>query len=339
MPASLKTRLTERYGLATPIAQAGMAFAGMTPPLGIAVSEAGAMGSIAGVGIIPPDGVRQLVGGMQAGTDKPFHVNFITCYTTPDHIALMCEMKPAAVSFHWGHPDPAWIADLHEAGIDVWEQVGSVEDAEKAVTGGVDVVVAQGSEAGGHNYGTAGTLALTPAIVDAVGDKAIVLASGGIADGRGLAAALMLGADGAWIGTRFVATAESAASDEYKQRLIAAGAGDTAITHLFGRHHPEFNPMRVLNNRVVADFSDKLDDVPADNSAEPVVGSMDLFGEATELRRFGNLVPMAGATGDYEELPLLAGAGVGLVRDLPTASEVVARMTAEAEAALGRHSG
>jgi len=336
MAASVKTRLTERYGLTTPIAQAGMAFAGMTPPIGIAVSEAGAMGSIAGVGIIPPEGVRQLVMGVQAGTSRPFHVNFITCYTTPEHIDVMCDLKPAAVSFHWGHPAAEWIGRLHEAGIDVWEQVGSVADAQTAVADGVDVVVAQGAEAGGHNYGTAGTIALTPAVVDAVGDKALVLAAGGIADGRGLAAALMLGADGAWIGTRFVATAESAAADEYKSRLVAAGTSDTALTHLFGRHHPEFNPIRVLRNRVVSEWTDRIAEIPADNSAEPVVGTMDLFGEATEMRKFANLVPMTGATGDYEELPLLAGEGVGLVSDLPGAAEVVARMTREAEAALAR---
>lgn len=336
MSASLATRLTERYGLSAPIAQAGMAFAGMTPPICIAISQAGAIGSIAGVGIIPPEGVRELVRRVQAGTARPFHVNFITCYTTAAHIDVMCDLRPAAVSFHWGHPPQDWIDRLHSVGIDVWEQVGSVADAERSVAGGVDVIVAQGSEAGGHNYGTAGTIALTPAVVDAVGDKAIVLASGGIADGRGLAAALMLGADGAWIGTRFVATAESAVAEEYKQRLVTASTADTAITHLFGRHHPEFNPMRVLRNRVVAEWTDRVHDVPIELSSEPVVGRMDLFGEATELRKFGNLVPMAGATGDFEEFPLLAGQGIGLVHDVPTAAEIVGRMIREAEAALAR---
>ncbi len=331
---ALATRLTERYGLSTPIAQAGMAFAGMTPPLCIAVSEAGAMGSIAGVGIIPPEGVRQLVQGVQAGTARPFHVNFITLYTTAEHIDVMCDLRPAAVSFHWGHPEAAWIDKLHAAGIDVWEQVGSVVDAERAVAGGADVVVAQGSEAGGHNYGTAATMVLTPAIVDAVGDRALVLAAGGIVDGRGLAAALMLGADGAWIGTRFVATAESGVAEDYKERLLASGTGDTVLTHIFGRHHPDFNPVRVLRNRVVADWHDKVDAVPADNAAEPVVGRMTLLGQETELRKFTNMVPMADATGDFDELPLLAGEGAGLVRDRPGAAEIVARLTDGAVAAL-----
>ncbi len=339
MAASLSTRLTERYGLSTPITQAGMAFAGMTPPLAIAVSEAGALGSIAGVGIIPPEGVRMLVQGVQAGTNKPFHVNFISCYTTDEHIDVMVELKPAAVSFHWGHPGADWIGKLHDAGIDVWEQVGTVADAETAAAAGVDAVVAQGSEAGGHNYGSASTLALTPAVVDAVKGGPLVVAAGGISDGRGVAAALMLGADGAWVGTRFVATRESAVADEYKARLVGAGTADTVRTRLFGRHHPDFNPIRVLRNRVVEEWDARVAEIPADNSAEPVVGQMDLLGEPTELRKFTNMVPMAGATGDFEELPLLAGEGVGLVHDLPSAAEVVARMTAEAEAALARQTG
>ncbi|MEQ8701058.1 MAG: nitronate monooxygenase [Bauldia litoralis] len=336
MAAPLSTRLTERYGLNTPIAQAGMAFAGMTPPLAIAVSEAGAFGSIAGVGIIPPEGVRMLVQGVQAGTGKPFHVNFISCYTTDAHIDVMVELKPAAVSFHWGHPGAEWIGKLHDAGIDVWEQVGSVADADKAAEAGVDVIVAQGSEAGGHNYGSASTLSLTPAVVDALKGGPMVIAAGGISDGRGLAAALMLGADGVWVGTRFVATRESSVADEYKARLVSAGAGDTVRTHLFGRHHPDFNPVRVLRNRVVEEWDTRVADIPEDNSGEPVVGQMDLLGEPTELRRFTNMVPMTGATGDFEELPLLAGEGVGLVRDLPPAGEVVRRMTGEAQAALSR---
>ena len=201
---------------------------------------------------------------------------------------------------------------------------------------GVDIVVAQGSEAGGHNYGTAGTIALTPAVVDAVGDSALVLASGGIADGRGLAAALMLGADGVWIGTRFAATTESAVADEYKARIVAAGTDETVRTEVFGRHHPEFNPIRVIGNRVVAEWNDRVADIPADNSGEPVIGQMDLLGQATPLHKFTNMVPMAGATGDFEEMPLLAGEGLGLIDDLPSAGEIVARISSQAEAALSR---
>lgn len=334
---NLTTRLTERYGLQTPIVLAGMAFAAMTPPLGIAVSEAGAMGSIAGVGILPPEAVRMLVGAMQAGTRRAFHVNFITRYTSDAHIALMCEMKPRAVSFHWGHPAKAWIDSLHAAGIDVWEQVGSVAAARLAAADGVELVIAQGSEAGGHNFGTAGTIAITPAIVDAVGDQAMVLAAGGIADGRGLAAALMLGADGAWVGTRFVATLEAAVADEYKARLVNTGSHETQLTHLFGRHHPDFNPIRVVRTALVAQWSDKVDQVVPGDENHPQVGQMDLLGQPTPLHRFSNLVPMTGATGNFEEMALLCGQGVDLIRDVPRAAQVVQQMTEQARAAIARH--
>lgn len=332
----LKTRFTEKYALDIPLTQAGMAFAGMTPPLGIAVSNAGAMGSIAGVGILPPDAVEMLVGGVKAGTDKAFHVNFITIYTTDAHIDLMCRMKPAAVSFHWGHPGQAWIAQLHGAGIDVWEQVGSVEEAKIAAAAGVDVVVAQGSEAGGHNYGSSGTIALTPAVVDAVGDQTMVLSAGGIADGRGMAAALVLGADGVWVGTRFVATQEAAIASEYKERLVATPTGGTTLTHVFGRHHPEFNPIRVLATDLVTEWNDKVGDIPVGDENNPQIGQMDLLGQPTPLHKFTNMVPMEGTSGDFDQLPLLAGEGVGLVNDLPGAAEIVARFGKEALAALGK---
>lgn len=333
----ITTRFTQKYGLSVPLTQAGMAFAGMTPPLGIAVSEAGAMGSIAGVGIIPPEGVRMLVGGMQQGTQKPFHVNFITIYTSQAHIDLMCEMKPAAVSFHWGHPEKAWIDQLHAAGVDVWEQVGAVETAVSAADDGVDVIIAQGSEAGGHNYGSAGTIALTPAIADAVGERALVLAAGGIVDGRGLAAALMLGADGVWVGTRFVASKEASVAEEYKTRLVSAKTSGTQITHVFGRHHPEFNPIRVLSTDLVREWSDKVDAIPVGDDNNPHIGDMDLLGQPQPLHKFTNLVPMTGATGDFDQLPLLSGEGVGLINDLPGAAEIVANMAAEAERALAKY--
>ncbi len=334
---SISTRLTQRYGLSVPVVQAGMAFAGMTPPLGIAVSEAGGMGSIAGVGIIPPEGVRMLLGGINAGTNRPYHVNFITIFTSQAHIDLMCEMKPKAVSFHWGHPERSWIDQMHEAGIDVWEQVGSVEAAVAAVADGIDLVIAQGSEAGGHNYGAAGTIALTPAVVDAVGDKALVLAAGGIADGRGLAAALMLGADGAWIGTRFVATREAAVADEYKQRIVESDTTGTALTHIFGREHPDFNPIRVLNTPLVSEWNGRVGEIAVGAEHHPPIGEMDLLGQQVPLHRFTNMVPMQGATGAFDELPLLAGEGLGLIRDLPPAGEVVGRMAAEASRLLSKY--
>ena len=176
-----------------------------------------------------------------------------------------------------------------------------------------------------------------PLVVDAVA-PALVLASGGIADGRGLAAALMLGADGAWVGTRLVATTESAAHDGYKSRVVAADATQTLRTALFGPDTPQFNPMRVLANRVVHEWQDRLAEIPSDTSGLPVIGEFDLGGQHLEMHRFSNLVPMHGlTTGDLEEMALLAGQGVGLVTAVEPAATVIAAMTAQARAVLDRY--
>jgi NAD(P)H-dependent flavin oxidoreductase YrpB (nitropropane dioxygenase family) len=335
MANQLSTRFTKTYQIEHPIAAAGMAFAGMVPSFTIASSEAGIMGSFAGVGLMPAPVLAVMLEDVMKGTRKPFHVNFITIYTQDEHIALCAAMKVPAVSFHWGAPKPSWIAQLQKAGVKVWEQVGSVDNAKRAADSGIDCIIAQGSEAGGHNYGQLPTLALVPAVRDAIGDV-MLLAAGGIADGRGLAAALALGADGAWIGTRFVATKEGNVHEQYKARLVAAKSSDTTKTRIFGKQHPDFNPIRVLRNRVVTEWTHRESDVPSDNSAEPVVGNMTMFGASTELRKFTNLVPMPDAQGDFEELPLLAGQGVGLINSIEPIRDVVNKIMSDAHAIVHR---
>jgi NAD(P)H-dependent flavin oxidoreductase YrpB (nitropropane dioxygenase family) len=323
----IRTRFTDAYGLSTPIAQAGMAFVGMTPELAVAVSNAGALGSL-GVGLLPPPAITATIAAIRAGTPRPFHVNLITALTDEPRLDAVTEAAPAAVSFHWGHPPRAWIDRLHAAGSRVFEQVGSVDDAKRAAADGVDVIVAQGLEAGGHNYATLPTFALVPLVVDAVA-PAMVLAAGGIADGRGLAAALMLGADGAWVGTRLVATDESMAHEDYKARLVSAAATDTVRTSLFGPETPEFNPMRVLRNRAV--------DEPHTDE-RPIIGRTRLGDEVIDLPRYTNMVPMRGlTTGDLDEMPLLSGQGVGLVDAVKGAASVIADMTAQAVDSLSRY--
>jgi enoyl-[acyl-carrier protein] reductase II len=330
----LETRLTRDYGIRHPIAAAGMAFAGMTPALALAVTAAGGIGAVA-VGAAPPPVLRGLLDVLAREATGPYDVNFITLFTEPEHVELCAKARVPVVSFHWGHPDRSVIDRLHDAGTRVWEQVGSVEAARRAVAGGIDVVIAQGVEAGGHNLATLPTFALLPAVVDAVGAEALVLGSGGIADGRGLAAALALGADGAWVGTRFVASTESHVHDEYKRRLVAADGTDTRLTGIFGPHLPQFNPMRVLRNRVVAEFEGREDAVPQDTSDQPVIGHT-VLGEHVTLRRFSFIAPTREAEGDFEEMPLLAGQAVGLVRDVRPAGEIVAEMAREAAEVLAR---
>jgi NAD(P)H-dependent flavin oxidoreductase YrpB (nitropropane dioxygenase family) len=325
----LSTRFTDTYGIAHPIAQAGMAFAGMTPELAIAVCEAGGLGSL-GVGLMPPPMLQAAIAGIAAATPHPFNINLITPLTQREQLDVVIAARVNVVSFHWGHPPREWIDELHAAGIKVWEQIGTPDAARSAVEDGIDLIVAQGAEAGGHAGGHLPTMALVPLVVDAVGSSTIVLAAGGIADGRGLAAALALGADGAWIGTRLVASAESSAHDGYKARLVAARAEDTVRTHIFGRETPAFNPMRVLRNRVVAEWDGSVDPLP---DPLPVVGH---FGP-DELRKFTNFVPMRDlTTGDLDEMPLLAGQGVGLIDAVEPAKVIIERLVAEATAALRR---
>jgi NAD(P)H-dependent flavin oxidoreductase YrpB (nitropropane dioxygenase family) len=331
----MRTRFTDAFGLSTPIAQAGMAFVGMTPDLAIAVSNAGALGSL-GVGLMPAPALTQTIAAIRAGTDRPFNVNFITIFTEQAQIDAVCAAGVAVASFHWGHPSRAWIDQLHAAGVKVFEQVGSVGAARQAADDGIDAVVAQGQEAGGHNASTLPLFALVPLVADAVADRALVLAAGGIADGRGLAAALMLGADGVWVGTRFVATTESAAHDGYKSRLVAASGEDTEWTGLFGPDMPQFNPMRVLRNRVVREWAGRTAEI-SDPSQLPLIGETVLGGQTMPMHRFSNLVPMRDATsGDLEEMALLSGQGVGLVTSIESAADVVADMTAAAEKLLAR---
>lgn len=331
---ALRTKLTEEYGCDCPIVQAGMAFVGSTPDLAIAVSNAGGIGSI-GIGALPPEALRGLIRAVHAATSAPFHVNFITFLARSEHIDVCIEEGAPIVSFHWGHPPPELVDTLHAGRCRVWEQVGSVEAARRAVDGGIDLIVAQGSEAGGHNLGSLPSMALVPLIADAVAPTP-VLAAGAIADGRGLAAALALGAAGAWVGTRFVASNEAYAHDGYKRKLVEADAEDTRMSSMFGPEMAHFNPMRILANRVVREFEEREDRRPVDTSAEPIIGTTELLGERMTLRRFSSFPPMPTTTGDLEEIPLLSGQGVGLIRSIEPAAAIVRSMMTEAEESLAR---
>jgi NAD(P)H-dependent flavin oxidoreductase YrpB (nitropropane dioxygenase family) len=330
----LETRLTSAYGVQHPVVAAGMAFVGTPPDLAVAVCRAGGIGSL-GIGPLPPEAARAQVQAVRTQTDRPLNVNLITPLAQEEHLRVCIEERVPIVSFHWGHPPRAWIDLLHGAGIRVWEQVGSVQAAREAVDDGVDVVVAQGSEAGGHNRASLPTFVLVPAVVDAVA-PALVLAAGGVTDGRQLAAALALGADGVWVGTRLVASAEGHAHPEYKRRLVEAEGAAARLTPIFGPEMPDFNPMRVLENRVVREYAGREHEVPTDTSGEPVIGSTVFMGQEATLRRFTNWVPVPTTQGDLDEMPLLAGQGVGGIRDVRPAAEVLREMVDEAARTLFR---
>ncbi|HEY4025492.1 MAG TPA: nitronate monooxygenase family protein, partial [Candidatus Dormibacteraeota bacterium] len=250
-------------------------------------------------------------------------------------VEACAEERVPIVSFHWGNPPGDTIDRLHSAGCRVWEQVGSLEAARRAVESGVDLVVAQGSEAGGHNFGTLPTLALVPAVVDAVA-PAPVLAAGGIADGRGLAAALVLGAEGAWVGTRFVATREANAHEEYKSRLVQAIGADTVRSSVLGPDMPGFNPYRVLRNPLITEYEGREAELPSDLSGEPRIGSTLIGPQRVPIHRFSNLIPTPDTEGDLSLMAMPAGEGVGLVHAVVGAAEVVEDMVRQAAGILSR---
>ncbi|MEM1386398.1 MAG: nitronate monooxygenase [Pseudomonadota bacterium] len=329
----ITTRLTEKYGIRYPFTQAGMAFAGEKPELATAVGRAGGIGAI-GVGFTPAPMLREIIAQMR-DTGAPYNVNFITCFGNEEQVKTTADEKVPVASFHWGLPPDDQAKMLKDSGADIWVQVGSVEDGEKAVSLGADAIVAQGWEAGGHNYGGMGTLALVPAMVDAVGDRAMVLASGGIADGRGVAASLALGADGVWVGTRLVAAAEAWVHPEHHRRLVAASGTDTTRSGVFGPEMPDFNPMRLMRVRPTEEFEGRLADVPMDRAEEPVIGQTTFLGQPHEKRRFDVILPTPDTTGDFEEMAWLMGQGVGLIKDIRPAGEIIEEMMSQAADILG----
>jgi len=329
---SLSNRFTKRFGCQHPFTAAGMAFAGEKPEFAAAVSNAGGVGAL-GVGFMDAEELRLRIQRIRELTAATFNINFITCFDNDAQIRVCAEEKPPVVSFHWGHPDPEHLKLLKDAGISVWEQVGAVDDARRALDDGADVIIAQGYEAGGHNYQSLPTFAAVPQMVDAL-DGAMVLAAGGIADGRGVAAALALGADGVWVGTRLVASEEAYVHPEHLRRLVEARGEDTVFSSIFGPEWPHFNPMRLLKNRVVNEYNHRLEEVPMERGDLEVIGHTTDRGQAMELRKFNVILPTPEMEADWEEIPFLAGQGVSLVKDVKPAGVIVKEMMDEAEAVL-----
>jgi nitronate monooxygenase len=218
--------------------------------------------------------------------------------------------------------DPSeFIAAAHAAGIAVLHQVGSVDAAVRAKHAAVDVIIAQGVEAGGHVAGLISTMALLPRVADAVAPT-LVLAAGGIADARGLAAALCLGADGVVMGTRFLATPEANAHPEYKARLVAASEEDTVRTTLFGNGWP-YAPHRTLRTPFVGEWVDRESQTQGSRPDEPNIGCTIVGGTKMAVQRFVSLPPNIHATGSIDSMALLAGQSVGLVTEIRPAADIV----------------
>lgn len=315
----LQTRFCERFGVAAPIVVAPMGPDLTGPELVAAVSNAGGFG-ILQAQLCPPPLLRDQITYLRTLTDKPFGVNFVLHFPHKAGIQVCIDERVAALSFFWGDPSE-FVPAAHAAGIAVLHQVGSVGMAVRAQQAGVDVIIAQGNEAGGHVPGEVSTMVLLPRIVDAVAPT-LVLAAGGIADARGLAAALCLGADGVVMGTRFLATHEANAHPVYKARLLAASEEDTVRTILFGHGWPHA-PHRTLRTRFVKEWVDRENETQDSRSDEPIIGHTVISGTEIPIQQFASMPPNIRATGEIESMSLLAGESVGLIAEIRPAAEIL----------------
>jgi len=315
----LRTRLCDLLGIDVPIVCAPMGPSITGPELAAAVSNAGGLGVIS-FGADPPDLLRQQIRRLRDLTDKPFGVNFILHFPVEAQVAVCLEERVPVLSFFWGDPTP-YVDRAHAAGAKVVDQVGSVEAAQRSARAGVDAIIAQGVEAGGHIAGTVTTLALVPRVVDAVAPTPVI-AAGGIVDARGLVAALALGAEGVVLGTRLLATPEAAAHPIYKQKVLEATEEETVRTTLFGGGWPNA-PHRVLRTPFVEQWLSQEARGSEQRPDEPVIGETSFGGRRIPVQRFMGLPATAEATGDIESMALLAGQGVGLVHEIKPAAEIV----------------
>jgi NAD(P)H-dependent flavin oxidoreductase YrpB (nitropropane dioxygenase family) len=253
---------------------------------------------------------------MRELTDRPFGVNLLLNFPVDDLLAVCFEEQIPVLSLFWGDPSP-YVERAHAAGIKVFCQVGGVEDARRAAAADVDVVIAQVT-----------TMALVPRVVDAVAPRPVA-AAGGIADGRGLVAVLTFGAQAAALGTRFLASSESRAHPYYKRMLLDATEGDTVRTTLFGHGWPHA-PHRTLLTPFVQQWLGNEARGQESRPDEPQVGTTVIGGVTVPVLRFMGFPPNRDASGDLDAMDLLAGQGVGLVRDIKGAADIVHDLVHEA---------
>lgn len=306
----MKTRITEILGIEYPIIQGGMAWVAEYH-LAAAVSEAGGLGLI-GAANAPAEWVRDQIRQAKALTDKPFGVNIMMLSPNADEVAkIVVEEGVKVVTTGAGSPEK-YIKMWKEAGVKVIPVVASVAMAKRMERSGADAVVAEGTEAGGH-IGETSTMVLVPQIVDAVNIP--VIAAGGIADGRGIAAAFMLGAQAVQMGTHFVVTTESQVHENYKDCIIKAKDIDTRVTGRTTGH-----PVRALRNRMTNQYLQK----------EKEGASF----EELELLTLGGL-RKAVVDGDVANGSVMSGQSAGLVKEKMSCKELIQKLVQETDALIG----
>lgn len=338
----LRTPLCDLLGIEYPILQAGFG-SGAGPDIAGAVSNAGGFGVLGGSGQ-DSDTIRWLIARTRELTEHPFGINFIIAEAEEpsppreDMDFLHEQVKTAAESgvpvvLFWGPASP-FVAHTRDAGIKLLIQVGSVDEAQRAAADGVDAVIAQGVEAGGHVRGTTSIWELLPAVVEAIAPTP-ALASGGIGNGAGVARALDLGAQGVSLGTRFVASEEAWAHPAYKQRLVAARAEDAVLSDLYHEWWPDA-PHRILRNKLFDEWDAAGRPPPGQRPGEgTAVGTRRTWrGELFDWPLYAIGVITPEFEGDFDRAPMWAGESVAVVNNVKPAGEIVRDLVRDAERML-----
>lgn len=318
----IETRFTQLLGCSVPIQLAAM-------PGISTIGLVSAVASAGGVGMLPtpllsPEALEHLLDELPEQSPGAFGVNFLVPFLDRQCVSVAAR-RVGLVEFFYGDPDPDLVAHVHDLGARVSWQVGSVAEAVAAERAGCDLVVAQGTEAGGHVRGRTSLFPLLSQVLDAL--QVPVLAAGGIATPRDVAAALACGAAGVRMGTRFVAAEESGAHPAYVRALIDASADDTCITEAFSVMWPNA-PHRVLRSAVAA----------ADALPDGVVAETQLGGQPVPVQRFSVVCPTVDTEGHVEAMALYAGESVANVRNVQPAADIVAELVLGARQALERAS-
>src|SRR5213083_2039562 len=327
----LRTKFTELLGCTVPLQQAGMGKIA-SPALASAVADAGGLGMVSGIGAAPPEYVAKILDGLRRSTSGAFGANFIVAGVSESgkldadflKVLEVAASRAPVVEFFYETPDPELVEVAHVGGALVSWQVGSGPEAAAAERAGCDLIVAQGTEAGGHVRGKIGLLALLGEVLPTV--KVPVVAAGGIGTGRAMAAALAAGASAVRVGTRFVASEEAGALPAYVDKLIAADAKDTILTEAFSANWPNA-PHRVLRSCVEA--VERFRGEFVGETAKPWAPDV-----RVPMRPRDSFVADKTTTGTFDAMPMWAGESVDGVKRVQKAGEIVRELAGEAETLL-----